>query len=396
MFLRAICNLIHDGTSQSIYDRFMPIFMDRHDLPELTAEDVAEGHKQDLEIQDRFNCRALTYWFDDERGVAFCLIEAPDKQSVQKLHNHSHGLIPSNIIKVDNNLVESFLGRIEDPEPATAPGEMPHPLTEPALRTIAAVELRDNFRLKSLVGLDRYYKLLKACNRHITELTTQADGAIVRNNEHTWITSFSSSSNAVQTALAINRSVSELTDDLKKPDLLNPAIGLSAGEPVTEKEHLFEETVQLAQRLCFAAGRSNIITTSSVQHLYKKEEFREITSAQNRLTVLDPGEERFLGHLMDLMEEVWNRDTLKISDISSKLGYSKSQLYRKITTVTGKTPSEFVRVYRLTRAARLIEEKDDNIAQVAYKTGFNNPSYFSKCFYDRFGILPSEYRDLVS
>ena len=360
--------------------------MDRHDLPELTAEDVAEGHKQDLEIQDRFNCRALTYWFDDERGVAFCLIEAPDKQSVQKLHNHSHGLIPSNIIKVDSGLVES----------APAPGEMPHPLTEPTLRTIAVAKLRDIVRLKSLVGLDRYYDLLKACNRHITEVTTQADGAIVRNNEHTWTTSFSSSSNAVQAALAINRSFSELPADVNKADMLKPAIGLSAGDPVTEKEHLFEETIQLAQRLCIAAGKSSIIITSRVQNLYKKEEFREIASAQNSLKVLDPGEERFLDNLMDLMEEVWNRETLKISDIGSKLGYSKSQLYRKITTVTGKTPSEFVKNFRLTRAAQLIEEKDDNIAQVAYKTGFNNPSYFSKCFHERFSILPSEYRDLFN
>jgi len=373
----------------------MPIFMDRHDLPELTAEDVAEGHKQDLEIQDRFNCRALTYWFDEERGVAFCLIEAPDKQSVQKLHNHSHGLIPSNIIKVDSNLVESFLGRIKDPETALMPDDKPFPLSDPALRTVAVLKLREPARLKSRLGPDRYYDLLKMCNEHVHNVTTQHEGAVVKNDEHTWITSFSSSSNAVQTSLDINRCFNEINTDLNETDGLKRVIGLSAGEPVTDKEHLFEETVQLAQRLCFAAGTCNIITTSTVQNLYKKEEFREITSANNGLKVLDPGEERFLDNLLDLMEEVWNRDTLKISHMGSKLGYSKSQLYRKITTVTGKTPSEFLRDFRLNRAAQLIEGRDDNIAQVAYKTGFNNPSYFSKCFHDRFGILPSEYRDLV-
>ena len=50
----------------------MPIFMDRHDIPGATAKDVAEAHKQDLAIQDDFNCRALTYWFDEEKGMAFC------------------------------------------------------------------------------------------------------------------------------------------------------------------------------------------------------------------------------------------------------------------------------------------------------------------------------------
>jgi len=73
----------------------MPIFMDRHDIPGLTAMDVAEGHKQDLLIQDRYDCRALTYWFDEKRGTAFCLIEAPKKEAVERMHDEAHGLIPT-------------------------------------------------------------------------------------------------------------------------------------------------------------------------------------------------------------------------------------------------------------------------------------------------------------
>ncbi len=67
----------------------MPIFMDRHDIPGITAMDVAEAHKQDLMIQDKYDCRALTYWFDEKRGTAFCLIEAPRKDAVERMHDEA-------------------------------------------------------------------------------------------------------------------------------------------------------------------------------------------------------------------------------------------------------------------------------------------------------------------
>ena len=52
----------------------MPLFMDRHDIREATAEEVAQTHHSDLEIQSRYSCKALTYWYDESRGAAFCLI----------------------------------------------------------------------------------------------------------------------------------------------------------------------------------------------------------------------------------------------------------------------------------------------------------------------------------
>ena len=57
--------------------------MDRHDVSDsVTAETVARVHQEDLKVQDQFNCRGFTYWFDGKRKMAFCLIEAPDMESV--------------------------------------------------------------------------------------------------------------------------------------------------------------------------------------------------------------------------------------------------------------------------------------------------------------------------
>jgi hypothetical protein len=60
----------------------MPIFIDRHDLLGVTAADMAEAHRRDLEIQDQYGVRFLTYWFDQQRGTTFCLIDAPDQRTV--------------------------------------------------------------------------------------------------------------------------------------------------------------------------------------------------------------------------------------------------------------------------------------------------------------------------
>ena len=79
----------------------MPIYMDRHDLSGVTAKDVAQAHQKDLSIQEDFGCRGITYWFDEERGAAFCLIEAPDKNAVKEMHDHAHGLVPHQILEVE-------------------------------------------------------------------------------------------------------------------------------------------------------------------------------------------------------------------------------------------------------------------------------------------------------
>ncbi|NNK75476.1 MAG: DUF4242 domain-containing protein, partial [Maribacter sp.] len=68
----------------------MPLYLDRHTLSEeITAEKVAQLHKEDLRVEQKFGCRGLTYWFDDQGKTAFCLVEAPDKEAIKEMHNHA-------------------------------------------------------------------------------------------------------------------------------------------------------------------------------------------------------------------------------------------------------------------------------------------------------------------
>jgi len=127
----------------------MPIFLDRHDLKGLTAADIAEAHRKDLEVQDRYGVRFLTYWFDETRGTAFCLINAPDIETAMRVHDEAHGEVARDVIEVDLSAVEAFLGRVSDPTP-TGAGE--RVMVDAALRTIMFTDIVDSTAMTSTEG----------------------------------------------------------------------------------------------------------------------------------------------------------------------------------------------------------------------------------------------------
>lgn len=79
----------------------MPLFLDIHKhIPGLTKEAIKGAHAKDLEIQKKHNVKYLKYWYDDKNGKAFCLVEAPDKESAIAVHREGHGLVAEEIYEV--------------------------------------------------------------------------------------------------------------------------------------------------------------------------------------------------------------------------------------------------------------------------------------------------------
>ena len=89
----------------------MPVYMDRHYVEGATRHALADAHQKDLALQDKYNVKFLTYWFDEMRCTAFCLIEAPNRETIERAHNEAHGLVPNEIIEVDPAVVDAFLGQ---------------------------------------------------------------------------------------------------------------------------------------------------------------------------------------------------------------------------------------------------------------------------------------------
>ncbi len=80
-----------------------------------------------------------------------------------------------------------------------------------------------------------------------------------------------------------------------------------------------------------------------------------------------------------------------VEDLSRDMFMNRVTLYRKIHSLTGKSPLEFIRSIRLKRAARLLEKSGMSVAEIAYEVGFNNPKIFAKFFKEEFKVTPSQY-----
>ena len=362
----------------------MPIYMDRHDiLDNVTAAQVAELHQQDLKVQDQFCCRGMTYWFDPQRSTAFCLIEAPDISAVTAMHNHAHGQVPNRIIEVSPALVEAFLGRIEDPEKTGS--DALNVIDESAFRIFMLVTLKPSSTAQRIS--EHAGRRLEQFNQTVHSIFVSSGGKLVRQNDHRLIISFISVSNAVQCAFEIQ---SQLEKDKTGLGVgVSLKIGLSAGEPVTDKPALFEDAIRLVERMCRIV-KGEIILSSEVKELYESEKPSGLPNGK-KAHCLTPMDQRFLTSLMDFTELAWKNAGFKVDDFEKPVGCSKSQFYRKMISLTGKSPNSFLKEYRLNEALSLLNKHTRNVSEVAFETGFNSLSYFSKCFQQQYGCLPSDY-----
>ncbi len=365
----------------------MPIYMDRHDLPGITAKDVAAAHQADLRVQDTFGCKGLTYWFDKEKEIAFCLVEAPDSAAVNAMHEAAHGMMPYKIIEVDGRLVESFLGRIEDPPPSEAGTDTPVILNDPAFRAILATGLKYSEVLQ--LGVKRGIDPIIIHKEHIRKVIKQYGGREADHREDCFLASFTSVSQAMLCAMEIQMNSLEF-NSTSISKILPVQMGLSAGVPVSDSNEFFGQTIQLARQLCELSGRGQLTVSSEVWEQCRKDGF-ELIENHEFISPLSPPEEIFVRQLMDLLETSWDKDHFTIRDLAREMGVSKSQMYRKINALTGLSPNDFLQGFRLDRALNWIGKKKGNISEIAYRSGFNSPSYFSKCFKKRFGLLPSQY-----
>ena len=83
----------------------MPLFMDIHDHVEgLTEDAVAQAHAADLKTQEKYGAKYLRYWFDENTGKVFCLIEAPNREAANAVHQEAHGLLADEIIEVKEGM----------------------------------------------------------------------------------------------------------------------------------------------------------------------------------------------------------------------------------------------------------------------------------------------------
>lgn len=366
----------------------MPIYMDLHILPGVKAKDVAEAHLMDTMFEEEHSCKCMTYWVDESRGHVFCLIDAPDKEVVVGLHNKSHGLVPHKIIEVQTSIVESFLGRVSDPEETPLTDTGLKLINDPSFRIIMVTIVEDPVLLKNKLGKEKANELLNKYKDFVRQELSNFDGKEAEHSGRGLVASFISANKAIACALSIQQKLPEIDREI-----LGLKIGINGGEPVSTNEKLFGDTILLAKRLCFIAKNYKVGLTSAVTELASDDHFQNNDEA---LLILSPQDENLLSLLFNKLEENWQNPGFNVADYCQIMAMSKSQLYRKILALSGFSPNELLSEFKLEKAKELMRTKQYNVSQITFDTGFSSPSYFTKCFKKKYGLLPLTYMDMLA
>jgi len=125
---------------------------------------------------------------------------------------------------------------------------------------------------------------------------------------------------------------------------------------------------------------------------------RQLQLSLNREMVLQPArmtvsamDREFLNDLQAVLEKNLSDPDFNVEELSRRLYMSRTTVYRKIQALSGETPTDFIRYFRLKRAAQLLKSNFGSVTEVAFEVGFNSRAYFTKCFKEKFNQLPSEY-----
>jgi class 3 adenylate cyclase len=235
----------------------MPLFMDRHDLPGVSAADIAQAHAKDVAVQDAHGVRFLSYWFDEESSSAFCLARASTAEEMEAVHRESHGLIPNEIIPVSEDAVLRFLGKVHEPADASE--------VTSAFRTILFTDLEGSTALAERLEPQEFLRLLGEHDLIVRRALVSSRGREVKHTGDGIMAAFVEAPDALQCALAIRDGFMRRNDGAKT--VLSVRIGLAAGEPVDRDGDLFGPTVNLASRLCASAEPDTILVSDAVRRL---------------------------------------------------------------------------------------------------------------------------------
>lgn len=142
--------------------------------------------------------------------------------------------------------------------------------------------------------------------------------------------------------------------------------------------------------------RLDILQVRIANLIRQREQFQrqfqqhvEIRPSEVPIRSLD---EQFVNSAVQAVEANLSNPDFTVEELSDAMSMSRVYLYKKILSLTGKTPIEFIRIIRIRRGASLLEKSQLTVAEIAYQIGFNNPKYFAKLFKEEYKVLPTEYR----
>ena len=227
----------------------MPLYMDRHDLRDVTPEEIIRAHDRDRAVAPKHGVDFLTYWFDPDLGTAFCLARAPTPENVTAAHEEAHGLIPSEVIAVSEDAVLRFLGDVHEPADETE--------ITTSFRTIVFTDLEGSTAMAEEFGPSALMEILRDHDLIVRRSLVVHHGREVKHTGDGIMASFDEVAAALACALEIRGAETRA----------RIRVGIAAGEPVDHNNDLFGPTVNLASRICDAARAGEVLVSDVVGEL---------------------------------------------------------------------------------------------------------------------------------
>lgn len=376
----------------------MPLFMDFHKIENIKLEDVVKAHMADLAVQEQYGVRYLQYWVNESEGTVFCLTEGPDAQTCEKVHQMAHGNLACAIAEVKSGDFHMLMGKTQADDHGLV--KNPDNSIDLGYRTILVASIRG---VVPSAVFSTAVTDLPASPGSVLPFRNSADMLLeipesARKQVRTSITKYNGREIEWPVGDSLVAVFNEAFDAVKcsyqiQQDLVTAAseanvvlrIGISADQPLTQDGAFFTDAIRLAQRLTYTAKDNQTLISSLARKLC-----RAGVSSSDQMKCLNDADELFVNELLNISEQNLSDSGYSIDQLCKDLGVSRPQLYRKMTALTGRAPNNFLRDLRMEKAVTLLKRKEGNISQVALEVGYSNPSYFSKCFADKFGCMPSE------
>ena len=246
----------------------MPLYMDIHNLAEgTTHEDVAKAHAKDMETQRKYGVEYTKYWVNEKAGKVFCLAHAPSAEAALQVHREAHGMMPDQIIEIQPELAEGFLGGVETNAAGAAifPGGGTD-ARDPGIRTVLFTDIVNSTTLTQSLGDEEALAILGMHDTIVRDALSSLGGREVKHTGDGIMASFVSAASAVRCAIQIQRELNKRAQTNPEREL-KVRVGAAAGEPVEQNNDLFGSTVQLAARLCAHAQPEQILVSNAIPDL---------------------------------------------------------------------------------------------------------------------------------
>ncbi len=367
----------------------MPLYMDCHDVPGIKIQEAEKAHLKDLAVQQKFDVKYLSYWVNEDSGKVFCLMKAPNKEAIQKTHLLANGVKACNIVEVEGGLYSAFMGKdLRDNHDLVVDK---NGKADGGYRFILNLDIIAVTSLSQYIdfdGLKLPQKPLECAER----LILKNNGTVVNQlSFDRLIAVFNTPESCLLCAKEIQEDfLSQKVQFTSNEWNFGFTMGLCIGEPVsTTDDQIFEKALNQSSWYCKIAEDGHIVLPV---------EFREISVLCSKemgtsgITVIDKSDQKFIQQLFDHVSMNLSKVNYTIDQLSKEMGFSKSQLYRKLNSMANTSPIQFIRDVRLRYALRLIKERQLSISEIGYELGFSNPSYFAKCFKEKYGISPSRIK----